>query len=239
MDHINEIISSWHTLKDSSGSIQENGPLVRVLEKRLKDDEKTGFIFETREDHSSGFWNVYFLGSYKPDLFSDITGVIALHDINILSAEIFTWRNGSIANILIRTEPLKSSDPGETWKRVKKDLHARFIGRIALTYRLNMKLIPSVPSGYEESSNSPSVIVDNESSDSFTLIKINAQDRLGILYQIISVLNDFRLVTRLAKISTEKGRIEDIFYVHDSEGKKVEGTEQVREIKRSLLHQIS
>ena len=49
---------------------------------------------------------------------------------------------------------------------------------------------------------------------------------------------DLRLLIKAARISTERDHVADTFYVHNMEEKKVEGIEGVREIRRSLLHQV-
>ena len=212
---------------------------VKGIEKRLRDDGTQSFILDAQKDRSSECWDLSFFGRYTPDLFSDLTGVIALHNINILYAEISTWEDVSIANILIKTGPIQTIDPEAIWKKVMSDVQNRLTGKLALAPRLNMKLIASVRCRAEEIADNSRVVVDNASSDLFTLIKISARDRLGLLYWITQVLHDLRLVIRVARITTTAGQVEDVFYVHDAEGKKIEEREQVKEIKRALLYQVS
>jgi len=62
---------------------------------------------------------ITFLGKDRPGLFSDIAGALALNNINILSAEIYTWRDGTAVDIFRVTGPLDTIQPEETWQRVR------------------------------------------------------------------------------------------------------------------------
>ena len=226
MDHLNEIVSSHHLLNLPPLGEQDQIAQVQLLERHLREDGRNSFILETREDRSSGCWELSFLGKFKSDLFSDLTGVIALHNINILSARILTWEDGSVVNILMKTEALRSDDPEDVWKEVIRDLQNRVTGKLALAPRLNLKVIPPAQSRYKEVPVNSDVIIDNESSESFTLIKIISRDRLGLLYQITHTLNDLRLTIRVARISTTLERVEDLFYVHGRQKDRGAGSDQ-------------
>jgi [protein-PII] uridylyltransferase len=71
------------------------------------------------------------------------------------------------------------------------------------------------------------------------LIEVFASDRIGLLYLITRTLFDLRLDIRIAKTGVKGDQIADVFYVRDLEGQKVEDEEQVKEIKRALIHQLN
>jgi [protein-PII] uridylyltransferase len=48
----------------------------------------------------------------------------------------------------------------------------------------------------------PQVIIENASSDSHTIIEVQAQDHLGLLYKLTRILYECGLDVALAKIST-------------------------------------
>ena len=81
-------------------------------------------------------------------------------------------------------------------------------------------------------------MVNNESSDFFTLIEIFADDRVGLLYMITNTLFNLKLDIRIAKIATKADQIADVFYVRDLEGQKLEDNEQIEEITQTLIHQL-
>jgi len=233
------MLSQHNHFDTSSGNLLDQGQLVQLLKNRLRECGENSFILNTELDEHSGCWGIIFLAKYRPELFSDITGVIALNNINILSAEIRTCWDESLAEIFMVTRLLSSNHPDEIWKQMKSDLENTFTGKLALTYRLNLKVLPPIPSNLSKHSSGQNVVVDNKMSDSFTLIQVFTQDRLGLLYKITRTLTDLRLVIRTARVSTENDQVADEFYVHDLTGKKVEEKEQMEEIKRAILHQIS
>ncbi len=71
------------------------------------------------------------------------------------------------------------------------------------------------------------------------MVEVFASDRIGLLYLITRTLFDLRLDIRIAKTGVKGDQIADVFYVRDLEGQKVEDEEQVKEIKRALIHQLS
>ena len=139
----------------------------------------------------------------------------------------------------MKTELPEGIEPDEIWRDVKRDLKNRFIGKLALTYRLNLKVLPSSLLNRAEPSSVSSVIVDSGSSEFFTTIKLFTLDRIGLLYRITHTLADLRLLIRVAKISTKGKYVSDLFYVQDLMGMKIKEKERLREIKRALLQQVN
>lgn len=214
-------------------------PLIQLIAKNLEENGENRFILEIEEDESKGFWNITCVAGYKWRLFSDIVGVIALHNVNILSAELCTWSSGSIAEILMKTKVFGPDKPDEIWRRIKRDLQNTFTGKLALPYRLHIKLFPPKTGRASNLSEASKIFIDNGSSERFTKIQILTNDRVGLLYRIIDALDDLRIVIKTANIFTDGNKVEDIFFVHDQEGKKVEDRVRIREIKKALSHQVN
>ena len=80
--------------------------------------------------------------------------------------------------------------------------------------------------------------IDNEASESRTLIEVETEDRVGLLYSISQALSELELDISAAKISTEKGAAIDTFYVHEIDGGKINAAERQRAIERKLRHAI-
>jgi [protein-PII] uridylyltransferase len=76
--------------------------------------------------------------------------------------------------------------------------------------------------------------IDNEMSEGNTVIEIETEDRLGLLYVISQTLTGLDLNIYVAKICTEKGAAIDTFYVAGSDGQKVQELERQRKVERSL-----
>ena len=169
--------------------------------------------------------------------FSDIAGVMALNNINILNANIYTWRDGTAVDIFSVTRPLDDINPQETWRRIERDFGKRADGKLAISYRLSTKSASGI--GTFKKPTKPTVInIDNASSDFFTLIEVFSTDKVGLLYLITKTLFDLHLDIRIAKIGNKGDQSADVFYVTDFEGQRIEDDAQITEIKNALLHQL-
>jgi len=86
----------------------------------------------------------------------------------------------------------------------------------------------------------PAIIrFDNETSDTRTVIDVETEDHVGLLYAISQALAELDLDIYVAKISTEKGAAIDSFYVSESDGAKITDPERQREIEQKLRAAIA
>ena len=77
--------------------------------------------------------------------------------------------------------------------------------------------------------------VDNESDSRFTVIEIQAIDRIALLHDLLHTINQHGLDTIHARIATEKGAALDTFYVQTSDnGDKLSEPERITALQKSL-----
>ena len=62
---------------------------------------------------------------------------------------------------------------------------------------------------------------DNEASETRTLIEIETEDRLGLLYAISQTFAELAVDIAGARIVTERGAAIDSFYVRELDGGKI------------------
>jgi len=239
LENFFDIMSPRYLLSIMPRYIVRHLTMFQSFKEEHKAHQSTTLSIEAKEDKSEGCWELTFLVKDKPGLFSELAGALALNNINILSAQIYTWRDGTAVDIFKVTHPLDAINPDETWKKVERDLKHSFSGKLSLEYRLGQKAAPSILSEVKKPEHPPQVLVSNETSDFFTLIEVFADDRVGLLYLITRCLLDHRLDIRIAKIATKGDQVADVFYVRDLEGQKVEDRERLLEIERSLIHRLT
>jgi [protein-PII] uridylyltransferase len=78
------------------------------------------------------------------------------------------------------------------------------------------------------------VIIDNQSSNRFTVIEINGLDRLGLLYDLTEALYKLNLNIASAHITTFGEKAIDVFYVTDLTGAKIENSTRHKQIEAVL-----
>lgn len=108
-----------------------------------------------------------------------------MHSINILSAEIFSWADETAVNTFIVESPPDTA-PSDIWGRVERSIMYALTGRLSLDYRLHKKR-NSIYAKAGPGRVPTRITLDNDSSDSCTLIEVITQDRSGILYDMATL----------------------------------------------------
>jgi [protein-PII] uridylyltransferase len=182
-----------------------------------------------------GTYEVTVVVKDRPGLLAKIAGSLALSGLNILSAQAFTTED-RVAVDLFEIEPAFHGEVDEDrWRRVRLDLRKALEGRLSLEYRVRDKRrhYQATKSDVE-----PSVTVDNQASDFFTVVEVSAADRIGLLFDLARTFHELELDVHLAKVATYGGRVVDAFYVRNLFGEKVEDLEHRREIERAILARL-
>jgi [protein-PII] uridylyltransferase len=234
-----EIMAPRYLLETGARDIMRHIVIYVDFRNNVYGTEPTAFYLGAKEVEREACWELTFMISDRPGLFSDIAGVLSLNNINILSSRVYTWHDGTGLGIIRVTPPLDRIRPEKTWERVRRDMEDTLAGRLSLAYRLKEKACKTLFFTRTKPNRPPHVSLNNASSDFFTIIEVFADDRVGLLYLITRTLFELRLDIRIAKIATKADQIADVFYVRDLLGQKVEDENQIEEIKRALLYQLT
>ena len=140
---------------------------------------------------------------------------LAAHEINILSADIYTRSDGVVLDIF-RVSTSEMQSVSNTFQQMSV---------VMTLYEVNQEeeYDPSryleAKSNFLRDTNDDAIpfpvraYVDNESDPNFTVIEIQAIDRIGLLHDLLYTINKHGLNTIHARITTEKGAALDTFYV--------------------------
>ncbi|PYK00018.1 MAG: [protein-PII] uridylyltransferase [Verrucomicrobia bacterium] len=174
-------------------------------------------------------------------LFSKIAGSLTATGLNILSAQIFTRNDGIILDTLFVTDARNGLLANkEEHERFEKYLSQALTGDIDLHALIGRRKVARPLYQSLEGERIPTLIrFDNETSDTRTVIDLETEDDLGLLYTISQALAELDLDIYVAKISTEKGAAIDSFYVSESGGAKIRDTDRQKEIERRLRTAIA
>ena len=168
-----------------------------------------------------------------PGLFSLIAGTLAASGVNIISAQIHTRADG------VAIDTFQVNDPaGDVvgsaahWARPLDALRAVITGEQSvealLARRRALGREATGPGG------PPKIALDNQLSDSATVIEVKCPDRLGLLYLITRALAGLGLDIVSARIATEIDQAFDTFYVQDREGRKLEDPDTLERARVGL-----
>jgi [protein-PII] uridylyltransferase len=190
-------------------------------------------------EESGDHWSVLVMSTDQPGLLAKICGVMTLNQLTVVNAQIFTWCDGTVVD-MIDVKPAEQFDFIECdWSALQADLNRAISHRLGLGYRLYEKLKHSYGRRRDLlGAHEYRVEIDNQGSDDYTIIEVHAGDKAGQLYRITQTMADFGLNIHKAFIATEVGQLIDVFYVLDNEGNKLKDGEFQKEVVKGLMHAI-
>ena len=170
-----------------------------------------------------------------PGIFSKITGVMAGNGLQILDAQILTRADGIVVDTFQVTDPDYLGEPPADRRQAVGDRiaavlkgweHVDEVIRRGARLRLTRPL-PKAPDATE-------VRIDNETSDSFTIVDVFADDRQGLLHVITNAIFQLGISIHAARISTRLDQVADVFYVTDQAGKKLSDHAQLERVRAGV-----
>lgn len=177
----------------------------------------------------------------RAGLFNKIAGSFSAAGLNILTAQIFTRADGVVLDEFFATDA-RTGAPGTAERREKfQQVLARTLGGTDEDFFpliASQKNARPLYQAYTGERIQTRIQFDNEASDSRTVIEVETEDRLGLLYAVSSCLSSLALDIVGARISTEKGAAIDSFYVRERDGSKVLNVAQQKLIERHLVEAI-
>jgi len=178
----------------------------------------------------------------RAGLFSKIAGSFTAAGINILSAQIFTRNDGIVLDSFFVTDARTGIMVAKEHRDMFEDTLLKVLtGQITDLAPLiaRQKIARPLYQSLEGERIPLRMHFDNDTSETRTIIDLETEDRLGLLYAISQVFADEKLDLALAKISTEKGAAIDTFYVTDLDGQKICSSEYQRSIHDNIRRAIA
>jgi [protein-PII] uridylyltransferase len=173
----------------------------------------------------------------RSGLLSEVTGVLALHGLNVRSA-VVAGEDG-VAVEIFTVEPSKGRWPSAA--RLADDLAAIMAGTLSVeaqlaerarTYRSERRVItPNLVS--------TEVTVDNNASATATVVEVRAEDVVGQLHRITQALVECDLDVTSAKVSTFGSAVVDAFYVRGPHGDKLTDAGLIGKLERTIEARVA
>ncbi len=183
-----------------------------------------------------GYWSLLMLSKDRPGLLAKLCGVLALHNLSVLAAQIFTWPDGTVVDVLDVQPVVDAGFDDQNWQALEDDLNQ------AVNYRLDVGLqLHGKKQGLglgprrKVQQLEQKVVLDNNASSRFTVIEVYGGDAPGALYQLTQTLSDFDLDIHRARIATEVEQLIDIFYVTMRDNGKLLDQDLQEKVRLTLL----
>ncbi len=211
--------------------------VVEHIEHRRELAEKDLLLFHEERQES---WSLLVVTKDRPGLLAKIFGVLALHNLNVLAAQIFTWADGTVVDTIEVSSAISEDYQGQDWHGLERDLEMAVNQRLGLEHRLHRKLAPLRKTiARTEKRLDAKIEIDNQSSEIFTIIEAYGDDRVGMLYEITRILSDFGINIFRARIGSRADQVVDVFYVLDYDGRKIKDLEFQKELQQGLLFSVA
>jgi [protein-PII] uridylyltransferase len=171
----------------------------------------------------------------RPGLLSDVAGTLALHGMDVRAANVSGEKG--VAVEIITVEVARGTWPDTA--RLREDLAEVLAGRLPIEERLSERG-RVYPVRRRSAAHVPSadVRVDNNASDSATVLEVRAPDEVGLLHRITRVLFEANLDVVSARVSTLGELVVDAFYVREDIGEKVTDPARLEEITGAIWASI-
>ena len=182
-------------------------------------------------------WQILLMAHDRPGLLSRFCGVLALHNIKVLGAKIFTWHDGTAVDLVDATSALGNTFDDQDWQGLQQDLDKALNYQLGIPHRLHDKMRPmGRKRNLQKKESAPvKVSIEPDGSDNYTIVEVFAEDRPVLLYNITRTLLDFGLSVYRAQIGSQADQVVDVFYVLDHQGNKITSSSFIEEIKQGLV----
>src|SRR6266576_3748472 len=173
-------------------------------------------------------------------LLAKVAGSFSVVPLNILSADIFPRGDNVVLSIFrvcdTKAHPVTHRRDIElveqTFRQALEDETFDFLPLIEKAKRQSPRLAPGIEFPTR-------ISIDNKTHPTYTLIEIQAPDRIGLLYDVLSCLDREDILIPLSRINTQSGAAIDTLYVVDgSTHAKITDSNRIRTIQQHLKSTI-
>ena len=166
---------------------------------------------------------------------------LATHQINILSADVYTRPDGVALDLFrVCNDDFKAITNSNTKKSVVATLYqinqqkayepAKYLKKKENFLKPETKQIFEFP---------VRVWTSNNLDPHYTVIELQALDRIALLHDVLRTVNDHNLVTVHSRICTEKGAALDSIYVSTPDGQKLTDQDAVDRLENDLKNLLT
>jgi [protein-PII] uridylyltransferase len=210
--------------------------IARHAQALFKFDPERHTVTRTVRDMRAGFSELIVCARDSHGLYANVAGCLTAAGVNILGSHVYTTKHGLALEVYRVATP--SGDDAmreERWRRFETSLARVLRGEVAVADLIAKQTRPAGAARRIASHTPPSVSVRNDVSDFFTVIDVNADDRLGLLYDLTRTITAHELEIYVSKATTVLDQAADSFYVKTPREKRLLNKRSIERLRRDLL----
>ncbi|HEX5659039.1 MAG TPA: [protein-PII] uridylyltransferase [Polyangiales bacterium] len=179
----------------------------------------------------------------RPGLLASIAAAISANRLSIQAAQIHSrpLRCGGVQAVdlfWVNGAPEDEGSLQERLVKLERDLNAIVMGDVKARELLRPSQRPSRWSVRPLPPVQTEIYIEHHASSVHTIIEVITEDRPALLFDLAEALHTLGLTISVAKISTEGTRVIDVFYVSETDGRKVEPGQRTDVIRQVLLETL-
>jgi len=179
------------------------------------------------------------LDTVSPGIFMKVTGALAARGLEILDAQIITRSDGIVVDTFHVRDPDFEGSPTHTrLANVSHSIIGVLKGEDSVETLMARHHRLSFSKPFPVARHPTEVLIDNETSDQYTVLDVFADDRQGLLYVLAKTLFSLGLSIHAARIATRLDQIVDVFYVTEVGGSKIDSAEKREEIRQKVHGEV-
>ena len=172
----------------------------------------------------------------RKQLLAKIAGALALAQMNILSADIYTRGDNLVLDIFrVCDTNFRAVTDARDMAQVEKLLVEALLQEDFYFLPLLQKAKRKPAFHLAQEIDFPTrIAIDNDTHPVYTLVDIQTPDRLGLLYNLLRGFAEVGVNIALSRITTEKGAALDSFYITDTQGRKIHTAAGITALQKAL-----
>ena len=220
--------------------IIEHLKLFRSFLENVRGDFPLAAAIQWKAVPEQGHSVVIFCTWERERLLAKVAGSVSVVPLNILSADIFPRGDNVVLGVFrvcdTKARPVTHQNDftlvEQTLRRALEDESFDFLPLIEKAKRQSHRLTTGIEFPTR-------IAIDNKTHPVYALIEIQAPDRIGLLYDVLTCLDRENLLVPLSRINTQAGAAIDTLYVVDrSTRAKITDPHRIRAIQQRLQNAI-
>lgn len=146
-------------------------------------------------------WLVNIACRDRSALLARLSGALSSLNLNVINAEIATWADGAVLDIFTVQSAVEPQLRALT-DAVQQSLQSRNVKTSESPYKMSVRL-------------------DHSAHPWHSIMRVEGEDRTGLLCDIAATLTKLKVVIHHAQIGTEQGLVHNLFEISDIHGRKL------------------